>query len=706
MVPERSRPALIAVLALVMVLAGGCGGDEREALPPAPVDLLPQADAAAEVIHVERLQRHLEELTGPKRAAYVAAELRRLGYRPGAPDGDWRQDFDVPRRSVQAGPWELRRGEAQLVLEPGTDFVAALGAQATTVRLGGRDVVFADRGLTVPGGSLAGKVVMVLSPAPGAGAVASAAPPSRPAEAAPSGADARPGGAAATQPRAQPSPPAAGPAAGPLPELFRRAAGAGAVAVVLLPPPGSAAPLPDPVAAGELAAGSGLPLALWVTDAAARELLATLASTGLGYLPQLEARRDILPLAMGEVARLAVEARTQRDRHFNVVGVLPARPGGLDEAIALVAPLGGAGDHDPRSEAAALAQLLAVAAGCQAVSDPPRRTLVIAAVDSSGDGTQGARRLLPLAGEGGRFAAAVVFAGGNLRGPTADLTFVGLQASPLAGLAQRVAGEHDRHLGADPAPGRGLLWRSPAWGFLDAGVPAVLLEPGAVPRSTSAPGGLGLAAASPPRAATTPENAGTGAPGTHTEGMAEDARIAFRLVLELLETQAELPRVDPAQVTATLRSAAAAPVPTPELPPRQRVAGRRPGAAGGTAPPGPVAEVAPPAGGGTGTGADGDDSSRQGVAAAPPRQRTDESVPREEPGDAEAPAAPSFLAPIAAPVPPPLADPPSPAPADEDEPAAAPPPRPTAPPEGEPDPTGAARSGGRAAQDGREAAAA
>lgn len=678
-----------AGLSLVALAALGCGGADDEPLPPPQVDLLRQEPAASEVIYGERLERHLAALAEGDRARLVAAELQRLGYRPGGPDGSWFQRYDVPFRTVEASELELRRDAASVVLEPGRDFVAALGGQATNVRLGGRELVFVDRRLAVQPGALTGKLAVVLVPA-GPAAARPAAPAARQPSgaAAPRGAEAAGGGSAASG--------EGGDAAGAaVTDLLRRAAGAGAAGVVLLPRYGSAEPLPEPVAAGRLAAGTGLPVALWLSEPAARGVLATLLETGLGYLPTLEGRTDLLPLPVGQVAGLVVTARDRRESHFNVVGLLPARDGGTDELVALVAPLGSGSDAgalagDPRAQEAGLAQLLAIAAACQAVSDPPRRGLLVAAVDGTGDGVEGARHLLALAGEGQRFAAAVAIAGGNLWGPTEDVTFVGLQASPVARFVQGVAAGQGRRVAADPAPWRGLLLRSPAWAFLEAGAPAVLLEPGtalraAPPPPAPQPGRSGGGAS---RAAN-PEAAGAAArPAASAEqlvdGLVEDARFTFRLVLELLETRGELPRVDPEQVKAMLRqpppASAPTPVPTPGRP--QRAAGAAPG------PPQAASPLATsPAAGAPRAPAQPDAVAGDRPTAAPgSRPSPDPAAEAAQPGDdarGDQREAPSFLAPPVATVPPP---PPAPVPAPR-EPPADEPSEPPASPEPEPRPT-------------------
>jgi hypothetical protein len=335
-------------------------------------------------------------------------------------------------------------------------------------------------------------------------------------------------------------------AGSPLPELFRRAAAAGAHAVLVLPRPGYAVAVPSPGRAAELASGSGLPIAAWLSEPAARGLLATLVGAGLEAMQRLEWRTAVLPFAVGTI-EADVGSEVQRQEHHNLVAIVPGRMAREEtEAVAVVANLpgsdttGGAGQPpDRRAQAVAAAELLAVATAFQALSAPPRRAVVLALADPGVDGLEGARRVLADKEWGGRrLVAAVVLAGGLLAGPTEDVSFVGARASPLAAVAARAASSQRRRVVDDPSPG--LLGRSPAWAFIQAGVPAALLAPGLAPRGAVHPA---------------------------MQGPVDDARLAFRLVLELAEGPRP-PRVDPARVVAVLQTPAPGPAVVAAPPPR------------------------------------------------------------------------------------------------------------------------------------------
>jgi hypothetical protein len=640
--PPRARAAVLPLLLLV----AGCGGGEPGPPQPAPVDLLSQANAASEIVDAALLDRHTRALlAGEQSTHYLQTELWRLGLVPAGDKGTWVQSFDDRRRVARPlGDWVLQRGEARASLGS-RDFVPALGGHWEGVRLRGLPAVFVAPTLGVPAGSLTAKVVVVLDPTGTAMAAG---------------------------------------AASPLPDLFRRAAAAGAHAVLVLPRPGLAVGRPSPARAAELAADSGLPAAAWLDEVAAGALSRVGIGAALDRLARLEWRRDLQPLLLGTFQG-EVTADVEREPRRNVVALLPGR-GGSDEVVAVVATLPGAraaakagpattmaeraararaaavgvagrvdagaaagepglaaAPEDPRARAAAAAELLAVATAFQTLSDPPRRTVLFALADPGEDGLAGTRRLLAdPRWRPERVAAALVLAGGSLGASTHDVTFVGVQASPLRDLASRVAAMQERRVVGDPQPWRGLLWRSPAGAFLRAGVPAVLLEPGTMPRPAPAPlpAGPTLAAAAAPAP-----------PPVQFPAIVEDARLSFRLALELAEG-GRPPRVDPTRVETVLRQQVAPqPLATPGAQrrvPRPPASAQLPGAAGAPATPAETPVAAP----------------------------SDEQAPVDAAAAAEAPAAeladaPAFVAP-----PPGAAPPPEPSPASpgRDRPPAPPPP--------------------------------
>jgi hypothetical protein len=501
-------------LFLIAWIAGACGRAPQQPPPGPAVDLLAQAEPASEIVDAALLAGHTRALlAADDPTAYLGTALRGLGLVPGGAKSGWVQPFEDRRNVARpAGAWVLERGEGRATLGTG-DVVAALGGRGAGVRLRGLPAVFVAPTLAAPAGALASKVVVVLDP-----------------------------GGTATVPGAPDAPP-------PVVELLRRAASARAHAVLVLPRPGLAATLPSPQRAAELAAGSGVLVVAWLNEAAAQALVRVGLGVGLAALPRLEWRGDLLPLALGTL-HAEVAAQVDRAPRRNLVAVLPGRRGGGDETVAVVAELPrsrsratAASGTDPRARAGVAAELLAVATAFQALSDPPRRTVVFAFTDPGDDGLAGTRRLLtdprwPPA----KLSAALVLAGGDLGPPTADVSFVGARASPLYGLTARLAALQGRRV-RDAPPWSGSIWRSPAWALIQARVPTALLEPGITPRP-------GPAAAAEPGVVVAAAAAAAASPPFSRQ--VEDARLAFRLALELAEG-GWAPRVDPARVEAVLR---------------------------------------------------------------------------------------------------------------------------------------------------------
>src|SRR5688500_11237122 len=527
----RSGPGRLAAVAWLALAGSACGGDPPSPPLPPVVDLMRQAPAADETIHAARLAADLRGLSGKDPGAAVPARLRELGCAPGGPNGGWRQPFDrLTRVARPQAPLVLQNGERRITLAPGREFVAAIGTDAAAARAGGTELLFVHSALDPPSQQAAGIPSAAAPEDPAARGAAAAGGPTRQAPRPP------PGRTFVTFP---PWPAAGQPVETALAAMLRRAGAQGAAAVLVVPRPYAGGELPAPRAAARLAAGSGVPIVVWVTEPAARGLLMGLAGTGLEGFARLEGRRDVLPLPIGRVAQLRVAAVEERDRRHNVVGVLPRRPGeGDGEVVALVAPLPVEAPTaeasappppwgDRRAQVSASAELLSALAALRALSDAPRRDLVVAFLDPGKDGLEGAQRLMAdprFAPD--RLASALVVVAGNLGGPTPDVTAVGLQASPLAPLAARAAAPYGRRAVPDPAPWRGTLWRSPAWAFLQAGVPALLIEPGTAAVAAPAPGGAPAAAGTRPAASRV--DAAPPPPrreGAMAEGLIADARL-------------------------------------------------------------------------------------------------------------------------------------------------------------------------------------
>ena len=78
----------------------------------------------------------------------------------------------------------------------------------------------------------------------------------------------------------------------------------------------------------------------------------------------------------------------------------------------------------------------------------------------------------------GRIAANLNFDGGNIWGPTRDVTLIGMGKSTLDQVAQQVSTAQGRTLEADQFPDRGFYYRSDQFNFAKIGVPALYFDTG------------------------------------------------------------------------------------------------------------------------------------------------------------------------------------------------------------------------------------
>jgi hypothetical protein len=540
---------LVAALALAIA---SCRRDARLELPAPPVDLAAQALAADEIVHAERLLRHLEALRGEAGRAYLVTELQRLGLEPGGPDGSFEQSVVETRTELDATPWVFRRGARELALHIGGDFVAAPGLRWSTTRLVEAPLAFAGNDGVATGGGLdlSGALLLVALTVPEE-----------------LGETARQALLATSR------------------RVLERAALAGARGVLFF----ATSPLPlTPGEALETSRDTGVEVAGWLSEVAARSLLAMVAVTNPAHLWSLGARPGFVPLALDAHASIELRHTVREVSSRNVVAMRRGRTvEGEAERVLFFAPLpaeghpgegsstGSPGDPAtvPRVDAAAAgAQLLAIAAGFQLLSDPPRRTVLFAFTAPGRDGMRGLRELLEAAPGAPPVVAAVELAG---RGPRAGSQRVGAVAhdgSPVAAEVERAARSQGWRVLSAPFPPGTSLASSPLRVLAEAGVPGVSLTaaPGTEP-AAALPGGAPSASRRPAGGPPGVDPVST-APPTLDE-LVLGARLAFRIGLEIAELVETPAGTSPEQVAASLgRSLAEAP-----SEPERQTAAARPG---------------------------------------------------------------------------------------------------------------------------------
>jgi len=122
---------------------------------------------------------------------------------------------------------------------------------------------------------------------------------------------------------------------------------------------------------------------------------------------------------------------------------------------------------------------MGIARAMKALPTAPRRSILIALVGAEEQGLLGSEwysrhPTFPA----GKIAADINFDGGNVRGLTHDITYVGLGKTSIDELTRLIAAEQDREVRPDQSPYKGSFYRSDQFSFARIGVPAAYLDPG------------------------------------------------------------------------------------------------------------------------------------------------------------------------------------------------------------------------------------
>ena len=165
----RTAPAMAAMAAIAALLTATTA--VAEALEPS--GLARSLEATIRFLAADALEGRAPGSRGDELTRlYLETELRRLGYRPGAPDGSYQQRFEIVGIDATPPPvWTFRApgGAAELALS--REFIAASGVQSPVARIEDAELVFVGYGITAPeydwddfkGADLSGKVLLILN---------------------------------------------------------------------------------------------------------------------------------------------------------------------------------------------------------------------------------------------------------------------------------------------------------------------------------------------------------------------------------------------------------------------------------------------------------------------------------------------------------------------------------------------------------------
>jgi len=479
--------AVLPLLSLVSPAASAQMGDDTS-----PMRWLPDgADQAAAAIDRATLRAPVrflaDDLLGGRGPAsqgdelarlYLSTELESLGLQP-AFDGSWQQPFDVV--GITAHPpktWSFQAGGEDVTLDFWDEFIAASGVQQKTSTIDDAEVVFVGYGIQAPeydwddfkGMDLEGKVLLMLNNDPDWS-----------------------------------------------PDLFEgktrlyygrwtykyesaaRQGAAGAIIIHTTPSAGYPWQVVQTSWTGEQfelpAAGEPrIQVAAWTTEDATRRLLQA-AGKNLDDLIEQAHQRDFQPVPLGIRTSLSMANDISSKRTANVGGVLPGSdPELAKQWIVYTAHhdhLGTAAADETSLEGedriyngaldngAGVAQVLAIARAYQELPRPPKRSTLFLFVAGEEQGLLGSKYFArnPTVPPG-RLAANINYDGGNIWGPTTDVTLVGAGKSTLDQVAEAVAASQGRTIEPDQNTDKGYYYRSDQFSLAKIGVPALYFDTG------------------------------------------------------------------------------------------------------------------------------------------------------------------------------------------------------------------------------------
>ena len=457
-----------------------------------PLSALPAIDAAAVLAHVKTLASDDFEGRAPgtageqKTVDYLVGSFKRLGLKPGNPDGSYVQKVPLVGITPTPAPLTVRPatpGAAPITLAWRDDVVAWTKRLADSASVEASELVFVGYGVEAPefswddykGVDLAGKTLVMLVNDP------PVADPASPAALDPKTF----GGRAMTY-------------YGRWTYKFEIGARKQAAAILIVHETGPAG-YPFAVVQGQTGerftfetpdrnAGHAA-IEGWITLDRAKQLFAA-AGQDFDRLKAQAATRAFRPVPLGLTASMTIRNTMRRIESQNVVARLEGSdPQGRAEHVVFTAHwdhfgIGAPIDGDriyngAKDNATGTAALLETARAFTRLTTPPRRSILFLAVTAEEQGLLGSeyyarQPLYPLA----TTLANINMDALNVTGRTRDLTVVGLGASELDDYAQAAAKEQGRVLKPDAEPEKGFYYRSDHFNFAKQGVPALTVDEG------------------------------------------------------------------------------------------------------------------------------------------------------------------------------------------------------------------------------------
>ena len=239
----------------------------------------------------------------------------------------------------------------------------------------------------------------------------------------------------------------------------------------------------------------------WITYEKAQALFA-LAGKELSALKKAAVGSDFRPVPLGVIASLKLRNKIRAIDSRNMIAMLEGRdPKRRNEYIVYMAHWDHLGIgpevngdkiyHGARDNASGVAGLLEIARAFTKLQPRPRRSILFLSVTAEEQGLLGSQYyaehpLYPLE----KTLAVINMDGLNTLGKTKDISVVGLGMSTLDDYVKAVAAEQGRVVKPDAEPEKGFYYRSDHFSFAKQGVPA--LDAGAGIDYIGRPEGWGL----------------------------------------------------------------------------------------------------------------------------------------------------------------------------------------------------------------------
>ncbi|QSQ27831.1 M20/M25/M40 family metallo-hydrolase [Pyxidicoccus parkwayensis] len=431
--------------------------------------------------HVRFLSHDLLEGRGPGTRgdalgqAYIASQLEALGLKPAGSDGTYLQQFDLVGINSHPKSLSFRAPRGTADLEFHKDFIAVSGVQEPEAKLEESELVFVGYGIQAPeydwddfkGMDLRGKTLLILN----------------------------------NDPEDDPKLFAGRTRLwyGRWDYKYEQAAKVGAAGAIIIHTTPSAGYPWQVVQTSwtgeqfELPATSGprVQVKAWTTEDATRRVL-QLAGQDLDTLRAAAQKRDFQPVPLGVKVSTRFASEVRRRPTANVLALLPGSDAKLSQEVVLYSAhhdhLGMKAGGQPGEDtiyngaldnAAGVAAMLAVAKAFRELPQPPRRSILFAAVAAEEQGLLGSQYLAehpPV--PAGRVAANINIDGANIHGRTRDLTVIGLGKSNLDAVITALAKTQGRVVKADQLSDRGFFYRSDQFNFAKRGIPAAYFGSG------------------------------------------------------------------------------------------------------------------------------------------------------------------------------------------------------------------------------------